>query len=152
MRVARHRGFTLVELLTVMVVLGVLVGISILKYVDVRNSARAAALSEDFRSVMVASYNFYADRNTWPADAAAGVVPPELVPYLPVGFAFSRPDLTFDYDHLPVGAGVYIVGVTLTTTDTDLMNKLQRTLGTTAPYFSAGGSLTYIIVDARGGA
>jgi prepilin-type N-terminal cleavage/methylation domain-containing protein len=59
------RGFTIVELLTVIIVLGLLSGIAILKYLDLRNQARAAEVAGDFRTVMVAAYNYYSDHNDW---------------------------------------------------------------------------------------
>ena len=40
-----RRGFTFVELMTVIIILGLLAGISILKYIDLRNAARAAEVA-----------------------------------------------------------------------------------------------------------
>jgi prepilin-type N-terminal cleavage/methylation domain-containing protein len=146
------KGFTIVELLTVVIILGLLSGIAILKYLDLRNQARAAEVAGDFRTVMVAAYNYYADHNDWPPDGGAGAPPPVLVQYLPGSFTFSKPEWTLDFDNLGVGGGDYVVGVTLTTPNSDLMAKLVRTLGTKQPYFKGAGSLTYIISGADGGA
>jgi prepilin-type N-terminal cleavage/methylation domain-containing protein len=146
------RGFTLIELLTVILVLTVLSGIALLKYLDLRNTARAAQVAGDFRAVMVAAYNYYADKNAWPADGAAGTTPAALAPYLPGGFQFTRPEYVLDYDNFGVGGGDYIVGVTVSSGSADLMAKLIRNLGTRYPYFAAAGTLTYIIVGPNGGA
>lgn len=146
----RRRGFTLVELIVVIVILGLLSGIAILKYLDLRNTARAAEVTGDFRSIMVGAYNYHADAETWPPDGAAGTVPPALAPYLPSGFTFSKGYYTLDYENLGLGGGAYMIGVTVTSPDPDLIQKLIRNLGTRAPFFAAGGSLTYIIVGSDG--
>ena len=147
-----RRGFTFVELMTVIIVLGLLSGIAILKYLDLRNSARAAEVAGDFRTVMVAAYNYYSDHNDWPPDGAAGAPPPALVQYLPASFLFSKPEYSLDFDNLGVGGGAYVVGITVTGASADLMSKLVRTLGTKQPYFHGGATLTYIISAPDGGA
>ena len=146
------RGFTFVELMTVIIILGLLAGIAILKYIDLRNAARAAEVAGDFRTVMVAAYNYYSDHNDWPPDGAAGVVPPSLVQYLPGSFRFDKPEYTLDFDNMSRGGPNSVVGVTLSTQDDDLMRKLKRNLGTKQPYFEAGSTLTYLISGADGGA
>ena len=147
-----RRGFTMIELMTVIIILGLLAGISILKYLDLRNQARAAEVAADFRTVMVAAYNYYSDHNDWPPDGAAGVAPPALVQYLPGSFRFTKPEYSLDFDNLGVGNGAYVVGITLTGANADLMGKLVRTLGTKQPYFNGGATLTYIISAPDGGA
>jgi prepilin-type N-terminal cleavage/methylation domain-containing protein len=151
LRLTAH-GFTIIELMTVIIILGLLSGIAILKYLDLRNQARAAEVAGDFRTVMVAAYNYYADHNDWPPDGGAGTPPPPLVQYLPSSFQFSKPEYTLDFDNLGVGGGAYVVGVTVTSASADLMQKLVRTLGTKQPYFQGGASLTYIISAPDGGA
>ena len=70
-----RRGFTMIELLTVILVIAVLAGISLLKFLDLRNTARAAEVVGDFRTVMVAAYNYHADNETWPPESPAGAPP-----------------------------------------------------------------------------
>ena len=151
-RAMGDRGFTIIELMTVIIILGLLSGIAILKYLDLRNQARAAEVAGDFRTVMVAAYGYYSDHNAWPPDGAPGAPPPALVQYLPASFQFTKPEWTLDFDNLGVGGPDYVVGVTVSTTNADLMQKLVRTLGTKQPYFSGGATLTYIISGADGGA
>ena len=141
----RKNGFTIVELFIVIIVMSVLAGIALLKYLDLRNQARAAEVSGDFRSVMVAAYNYHGDHEAWPADGAPGVIPASLVPYLPTSFTFSKPTYQLEFEHVSLGGGQAMIGVTVTSGDADLMKKLKRTLGTTLPYFAAGNALTYII-------
>lgn len=140
-------GFTLVELLVVVVILALLAMLGLLKYTDLRYAAKAAAVSGDIRTITVAAFNYQADTQDWPPEAAAGVVPTGLDTYLP-GFAWSNPDYTLDWDNFGVGGGAYIAGVTVTTTNPALMAKLIRNLGSKYPYFASGSSLTYIIQEA----
>ena len=141
----RRNGFTFIELLIVIIVLSILAGIALLKYMDLRNQARAAEVAGDFRSVMVAAYNFHGDGETWPPDGAPGIIPAGLVQYLPSSFTFSKPYYTLDYENVPLGGGTKMIGVTLSSSDADLMQKLVRILGSSAPYFVSGGALTYVI-------
>jgi prepilin-type N-terminal cleavage/methylation domain-containing protein len=148
-----RRGFTLIEMLVVFVVLGILASISILKYLDLRNSAHAARVAADFNAIKVAVYSYYVDDYKWPAEVGPGVVPPELVPVMNSGTTFIKDVYTLDYDYFPIagsGPGSYIVGVTVTTSDPKLMTKLEQLLGKTMPFLSTGGSLTYIIVGSDG--
>lgn len=148
-----RRGFTLIELLVVFVVLGILSSISILKYIDLRQSAHAARVAADFNAIKIATYAFYTGDSQWPAEVSAGVIPPELVPILSGGYTFVKDVYTLDYDYFPIsgsGPGSYIVGVTVTTTDPKLMTKLEQILGRNMPFIASGGSLTYIIVGADG--
>ena len=134
----------------VTLVLGLLASIALLKYIDLRNTARAAQVAGDFRTVLVGSYNYYSDFNAWPSTSAPGVIPAGFTAYLPGAFTFSRPEYTLQYENLGVGGGAYMVGVTVSTTDADLMSKLIRNLGSGSPYFVGGGTLTYIIVGSDG--
>lgn len=144
-----NRGFSLIELLVVAAVLSLLAMLGLLKYTDLRYNAKAAAVAGDIRTITVAAYNHQAGSGTWAAEAGAGVTPPELAPYLP-GMSFNNPDYTLDWDNLGLGGTNFLVGVTVTTPDPRFMTKLQRYLGTRIPYFAAGGSLTFIVVDAKG--
>lgn len=142
-----RRGFTLIEVLMVMIVLGLLASIALLKYLDLRNTARTAALTGDFRSITVAVVNYYAEHEDWPPESGAGQVPNGLLPFLAGDLAgsFDKPEYTLDYDNL-TASGTPLIGVSVTTTDTRLMAKFIQTFGSRAPFFQTGGSrLTYLI-------
>ncbi len=145
-----RRGFTMVELLIVMLVMGLLAALAIYKFWDFRDNVRVAAVTGDFRSVMVASYSYFADHDTWPPDGNPGVIPPALVNYLPSSADFSKPEYTLEYDNIPVGQGHYIIGVTVSSPRQRLMDQLIRTLGNQHPFFVAGGTLTYVIIASDG--
>lgn len=143
----RRRGFTMVELLMVLIILGLLAAIALLKYIDLRNSARAAALAGDFRSVQVAAFNYYADHESWPAETGTGVVPAELTSYLPGPLAgsFDRGVYQLDYENVMIGGSTPLIGVSVVSADARLMAKFIQTFSTDTPFFLYGGKLTYII-------
>lgn len=149
---ARRRsrgGFTFIELLIVVIILGLLALLGLLKYTDLRNSARAAAVAGDIRVITVAALNYQADHQDWPPEAAAGATPAGMEPFLP-GFSFTKPEYTLDWDNFSGSGTDFFVGVTVTSTDLDLLRKMRRTLGSQYPFFSVGNSLTYIIVGVDG--
>lgn len=149
LRGRNESGFTLVELLVVTAVLGLLATLGLLKYTDLRYNAKAAAVTGDLRSITVAAYNHLADTGGWAAETGAGVTPPDLAPYLP-GINFNNADYTLDWENLGLGGPNFLIGITVTASDPRFMTKLQRYLGTRAPFFVSGSGLTYIIVDAKG--
>lgn len=152
---ARGRdGFTLIELLMVMIVLGVLAGLASLKYIDLRHRARAAQVAADLEAVRLAAYGVWYEHNVWPADAGAGQVPFDLVPYLPENFSFAKPEYTLDWENfVPPGGGPsggMQLGVVVTSADPRLRRVLGQTLGTRLPFVVAGNTLTFIIVGPDG--
>lgn len=148
-RASDRHGFTLIELLVVVLILSLLALLGMLRFADLRNTARTTHVAGDIRTITVGAYNYYADNQAWPAEAAAGTTPAGLAPYLP-GFSFDKPEYTLDWDNFGIGGSNYMVGITVTSSDASFMQKLERTLGKNYPYFKSGGSLTYIIVDLSG--
>lgn len=100
----RSRGFTLIELLTVMVLIAILATIAIPNYKAVVNKAHAARILGDVRVVQHAYSQFIADNNERTGNAAWGVVPADLVGYLPAGFEFR--DEIADYRWIRLRAGL----------------------------------------------
>jgi len=147
----RRAGFTLVEVLVVMIILGLLSGIALLKYLDMRATAKTAALAADFRAVTVAALNYYADNNEWPAESGPGQVPNGLRGYLPGGLTetLERPDYVLDYENIALGE-TPLIGVSVRATDTRLMGKFVATFGDRSPFFMNGDKLTYLIAGPGG--
>ena len=141
----------MIELMVTIVVIGLLAGIAVLKYIDLTRTAFAAKIAGEFVAVRLAAYNFEADHpNTWPPDQGPGVVPPEMVRYLPGGFSFVRPSYELDWDNRSPSTTPYQLGISVTTTDSRLMNALVQNLGTKAPYFVSGNRLTFVLIDQDG--
>jgi prepilin-type N-terminal cleavage/methylation domain-containing protein len=152
--IRRRAGFTIVELLTVMIVIGLLAGIAVLKYVDLRHRARAAAVAGDLHAVRIAAYGAMYETGSWPAEAGAGNVPAGLAPYLPSNFSFVKPEYTLDWENfVPPGGGSampFQVGVVITSTDPKLQHTLEQILGTKLPFISQGSTLTFVIAGPDG--
>jgi prepilin-type N-terminal cleavage/methylation domain-containing protein len=155
MRMRRNRGgFTFVEMLIVMIVIGILAALGVLKYVDLKNRALTAQAAADMEAVRLAAYSAWYETGSWPSDAAAGATPIELVPYLAKGFTFTRPEYTLDWENLipPNGgtsAGMQL-GVVISSTNTRMQMALQQTLGNKGPFFIVGSDLTFMIIGPDG--
>ena len=147
----RRQGWTLLELLTVLVVVGVLCSLAILKYIDLTRTAVTSNIMGDFLAVRLAAYNYEADhRDQWPADAATGVTPPELANYLPDGFSFQKQVYQLDWENNGAHATPYQLAISVITADPKLVDALVATLGTRAPFYLAGNKLTYVLIDDSG--
>lgn len=147
----KRRGYTLVEMMVVLVVIGLLSGLAVLKYIDLTRTAFAAKIAGEFVTVRLAAYNYEADHNNqWPPESGPGVIPPEFNGYLPDGFSFSYPTYTLDWDNRSPSLIPFQLAISMETTDARLVNALRQNLGTKAPYFWVGDRLTYILIDQDG--
>jgi type IV pilus assembly protein PilA len=67
------RGFTMIELLVVVVIIGVLVAIAVPVYLNYRKGAANKSAESDVRGAISAIEQFYTDNsNVYPADQSAG--------------------------------------------------------------------------------
>ena len=146
MNTRRRRGFSLIELLTVMAVIGLLAALGIPRYRDMKRRAYSANVMSDFNTVRVASYNYFADNSTYPPDGSMGSPPAALVPYLPKNFAFSGDNYTLDYDvwPSPLNPSELVVGVTVTSGDQELVNMVARNIQAGGMGITVGNGYTYI--------
>ena len=60
------RGFTLIEVLIVMVIISILAGISVAMYGNSVDRAKEAVLKEDLKEMREAIDAYHADKNKWP--------------------------------------------------------------------------------------
>jgi prepilin-type N-terminal cleavage/methylation domain-containing protein len=151
----KRKGFTMVELLVVIIVVSILAGVAVMKYIDMRNAALAAQMAQEVRAVQLAAYNYYAEKEVWPPDAGKGAVPVGLGPLLPgqLAASFDRTFYELDFDNFGGTSADddMIVGVSITTNDPRLFAKFIRYLGTQSPWFVAGSRITYMIAGPGGG-
>ena len=150
MRRRRKRVFTFVELLVSMTVVGILSAVAVPKYIDLKRRANTTKVIGDIQVVRVAVMTFFADSAYFPAEVGAGVTPKNLQKYLPIGFSFSEPRWTLDYENWSVDAessvtdAPSLIGVSVTTQDPELGEATSRLLGN-VPQFTAGNSVTFLI-------
>jgi prepilin-type N-terminal cleavage/methylation domain-containing protein len=142
----RRRGFSLIELMTVVSVLGLLVAIALPRYRDMKRRAFAAKIAADFNTVRVAAYNYFADNSTYPPDGSPGVAPAALLPYLPQNFRFANGNYTLDYDVWPSPSDPkqLVVAVTVTSGDQQLVNMVARNSPSGGTGINVGNGYTYI--------
>lgn len=139
-----RRGFTLVELITVVIVLGVLGGIAVMRYLDLQNDALAGKVASDMEGIRLAAIAYHADTETWPPGGGAGEIPPAFVPLLPGNLKWDTEQYTYAWlseggepDNL---VGVHIVGLR-----EGLTEKLRARLVFGSPFAPYGDDIIYII-------
>jgi len=62
-----REGFTLVELMIVIIILAILTGIAVPSYMVLRNRARNAAAQSELRNIATAIEMYFADKESYPA-------------------------------------------------------------------------------------
>ncbi len=147
----RRGGFTLVELLVAVAIVGILAGLAIPNLKNMIQRARAADVAGTMNVVKVAALNYNADKHGWPPESALGVVPPGLVSYLPANFSFKRDGYTLDYENWSLPGGLpgdpnthTLIGVSVQTKDPQLGNALLELLGS-AIVFDVNNTYTIVI-------
>jgi type II secretion system protein G len=111
-RTSFRRGFTLVELIAVIVVLAVLAGVAVPKYFDYSARAKVTATVADLRMFKNTIIQYSIDTGTFPAQANPGVTPTGLETRFE-NDPFSRgPAIGGTYQWLSAGGwnGIYITG------------------------------------------
>ena len=93
----RQEGFSLLELLVVMAILGIVVNISAPVMMNAQAKAEAASVLADVDMIHDAVLAYRLENGAYPPTAVWGTVPPALVPHLPSGFSFVNGDVRYRY-------------------------------------------------------
>ena len=91
-RAANRGGFTLMELITTMIALGILGGIALPNLRAATYRADASKIAAEMTLVRTAMFEFREDTGNLPRTARWGVIPPDLAPYINVQFTYKDLD------------------------------------------------------------
>lgn len=152
-RPRRHRpGFSLIELTIVLLIVATLAALAIPTYRSMLVRARAAKVVGEFNTVRLAVFNYYADHDAWPPDNYPGIVPPQLVAYLPSDFTFNHDGYQLDWENwvLPDGMPMHpethvLLGISVVTQDATLAGRVVGLLGNGMAHFTLSDNYTFVI-------
>jgi general secretion pathway protein G len=86
-----QRGFTLIEVLIVMVIITILAGISVAMYQNSVQRAKEAVLKQDLKEMREAIDAYHADKNKWPV-AIDALATDKYIRQVPVDPITNLPD------------------------------------------------------------
>ncbi len=130
-----RRGFTILETVSSLLIIGILVNIAIPNYIKAKKSAEAANIIQEMDIIKKAVLMYYSDNNEWPPDTWWGVIPKELKPYLPNSIDFDKNpvlDVKYSLDNYIGNTdfqkkyGLFDVAVSVHSTDAALINSLKN--------------------------
>ena len=147
-----RRGFTMVEVVTVALIMGTLVRMAMPNFHAVLLKSRAAEVLGDFEVVRVAVINYHDKYLRWPDDGYTGQVPAGLDEFLPEGFNFNRAGYRLDWENwmLPNGlpqdpqSGV-LLGISIVTEDKELGAAVVDLLGGAMAHYTLGTTYTFVV-------
>ncbi len=150
----KEKGFTLIELVIVILILGILVNFAMPNYIKIKRNAEATKIIQDYIIIRDALICYHGDHGDYPRDYYPGRIPRGLEEYLPEGFSFDkRPEFDAKYDwdnwvrrngkpkHPRTGV---LYGVSVTTRDMQLVNSIKGVYG--GPFhYTLGNNYTFVM-------
>ena len=153
-RKMKSRGFGLVELLLVIMILGILAGMTLLAFARGTDSADAAAIMSNLdsaKNAMLAYSMEHRTRNVDPLGNFTGLLDGEIIPnidkYLDPGYRNSSAAVYFDKLRVrtaPSGSG-FEVGFAGISISSGIANALNKKIAAGGAYNSSGAPANYSI-------
>jgi hypothetical protein len=142
----------MVEVVTVALIMGTLVRISMPNFHEVLLKARAAEVAGDFEVVRVAVEQYHATYLHWPEDGYTGQVPDGLAAFLPDGFNFNRAGYQLDWENWTLPDGLPqdpqsggLLGISIVTSDRALGAEVEDVLGGAMAHYQLGNKYTFVV-------
>jgi len=113
-RLGRAGGFTLIEIMIVVTVIGLLASIAIPSFARARETSRATLMYSDMRTAASAFEVYAMENSDYPSNSAPGVIPAGMAPYLGK-FRWDQPSplggtWNWDFDRYGFRAAVSVTG------------------------------------------
>jgi len=138
------KGFTLVELLIVIIIIGILAGMMMLSTGSAKDKAEATKIVSNMRTIKSAALMYYADNGSWPALANALDSVSKYLDSSPDTGVYSIVEGAASGD-LSVEAKVSDSGVKAKLADMAKDSGLYKDAGATGPY-TANDAEAYMII------
>jgi prepilin-type N-terminal cleavage/methylation domain-containing protein len=143
-----RKGFTLVETMVVVGIIGLLTSISIPAMQKARSGSIATALANNFRTYAQAFEVHALEQGTWPPDANHGIVPEGMEGQLPRFTETTAAGGHWDWEHMAMGV---TAGISLRTSNADasILERIDGILDDgnllTGNFISNGNRVTLIL-------
>jgi len=141
-------GFTLVEIMIVVVIIGLLASMAIPGFFASRKSSQASVLANDLRTYAAAFEIFATENGSWPPDANHGEIPLGMEDQLP---KFTEPTVVggnYDWEGgvMDVTAGISIVGSSISDATAERLDHiLDDGSLASGKFFLNGARYTYVL-------
>ena len=100
------RGFTLIEMIITVSIIGLLAAMAIPTFVKVTKKSRVTAFTRDIKTITNASETFIMEAGIWPPDTTPGIFPEELAGYFAKRFFESDTSMGGNWDYEEFSSGI----------------------------------------------